>query len=265
MTIKMKDGWLVANWYQLFNLKKPYRNSIDVVKSTWEHRATKHVYRSPGSVYDLGSTFRYRFRTSKNHFHALIPATGHGLKGHAIYSSAVTCPSVFMANNLMEVLLKLPTRDPVYAEIRKLLSVVVGKVLTSYDFDIVLTDLKYPKCVLPSSFPEDKIYRMDYVYDKPLRIPALRIENAAMNNHGPVPLRVLDSDALSIMPIDNTNIDMSVFPKDSKILILSGLNLFYSAYMANLLRKEGIQQVLPISIFRIHHSAIKDRNKIKTP
>lgn len=251
--LKLEEGILKANWYPICNLRRPYRRSIDVVKSRWRSHTGSYIARTPNEVMNLGTSHRYRFRTSSGHYHALIPTSKGHLRTNCIYSTKKKCASRMVANSLVQLFNTLDSDDHYIVEIRALLEKVVAKVVASYDFDVIISDLPDPLLLIPQKVADSvTVIPANFSMVKQYPDPEFRSTNAILRYHEKLPLRLLHTHNFLKLPEENTDIDFRAMHKDARVLVLSGMNPMYAGYLANTLRANyKVKDVLPVGIFRI--------------
>lgn len=254
ISLRLENGVLKSNGHTLFDLKKPYRISTDIEKAGWGQKRTEsYMYRTPGEVYDLGGRHRYRFKTSHNHFHSLIPINKHGFRSNTIYTTSNICASIFIANSISHFLDNLDKPRENLPGAIDILRIVIGKIASSFPFNLVLVDFPNYENVL-SGLGQADVLPVDYKVVKPIGHQDFRFINGVLNQHGEIPLSLLDGDDFSSLPIDATDIDLEIFDPEDKILILSGMHPTYAGYLAHTIRYHcGVDHILPLSIFRIWH------------
>lgn len=263
INLKIKNGILQANGYKICNLRTPFVRSIDIKKSGWKSRVSSYIGRTPSEVLALGGQYKYRFRTSKGHYHALSPYSKGNLRTNYIYKSPQHCAGIFVANALTKLFKTLSSDKPQFEEIKSILTVVINKVVSSYNFDLIISDLPNPTDLISPNFCTNKtILPANFNLTEEVPKQEFKYINSIVRYHKKIPLRILDSAEFLTLHPKYTDIDFSSIQKNTRVLVISMMNPLYAGYIAHVMSKfYKIKDVLPVSIFKIDYDVTSGTGK----
>ena len=247
LSVRMNEASLLINEIEVVNLRKPFQRIVH------KHKDIDSVLRTPSETLSRPrKPLSYYVKITDSKAGALYNIEKHGLQGHWVYSTNNSVSDVFRDKALQTILRSIHDDREQVNLVRQYISVVLGYLTQSYDFDAVFT-------CLPGL---EKFTKKEVITDtsKLVKLPTLNFESrryrsvrALLNGHREgLPTRLFDWEVFTNIDSRHTSLDKKIFEGYRNVLILTGTNVQYAGFLAKELQKvRSIKEVLPVSLFHI--------------
>ena len=247
LSIRIRDANLLVNEIEIVNLREPFQRIVH------KSDGIDSILRTPKETLSRPrKPLSYYVKITETKAGALYNIEKHGLQGHWVYSTNNSISDVFRDKALQTVLHSLDPEMEQYSLICQYISVVIGYLVKSYKFDVILSTI--PTIEKLTKFPviidQSKLVRLPKLSYESKRFRSVK---ALLKGHEEgIPTRLFDWEILTKIDSRNTTLDKKKLEGYNNILVLAGTNVQYAGYLAKEISKvKGVKEVLPVSLFHV--------------
>lgn len=247
LSVRLREASLLVNEIEIVNLRKPFQRIVH------KHKEIDSILRIPSETLARPrKPLSYYVKINESKAGALYNIEQHGLQGHWVYSTNNSISDVFRDKAIQTVLNNLDDEREQFQLLRQYISVIIGYLTQSYNFDVILTPILGVENLTKKKVITDT--------SKLTRLPDLRYESrryrsvkALLNGHKEgLPARLFDWEVLTKIDSRHVTLDKKALEGYRNVLILTGTNVQYAGFLSREIQKvRSIKEVLPVSLFHV--------------
>lgn len=250
--VTFEQGEVKSNRFTITNLKRPFQNIVHTEKSVIEKKKPWETFIKNNSL--LKSPLSYHIPIRANTYGTLFRASFQQFPSHWVYDTNKSLSPLFRDKVLHKILHEnLLKEDETSEGIRQHLQIIINLLAKSYDFDVILTDIKnLASFTLPIPIIYDNAKLVSIPTPSSVR---LRTIQAILRKHKTeLPLRAFDWQLLKDVSLTrHSTFDLKQLKPYTNVLVVVGTNVYYAGFLAMELRriKGEVFDPLPVTLFNV--------------